>query len=126
MSHDFGEYAGRIERWIDGDTVDVLTLNTETSSFTRFGVKTTVAITQEELVRYRLVLVDTPERGEPGWAEATAYCRSILPAGTWTQVITHGENGAFGRVMADILVPDQGGTTISSLLLQHGYAELWQ
>lgn len=108
-------YEGIIARWVDGDTVDMIV--TKTSDF---GFKMTLDGTYTG--RFRLTIVDTPERGEPGWAEATAFCRLHLPAGTRTRVDTYKTPDSFGRYLADIYV---GGTTISSLLLQAGLAEVW-
>ena len=58
-------YLATVDRWVDGDTVDmVIDLGFRMSTHQRF----------------RLLGVDTPERGEPKWAEATACCNAVLPA----------------------------------------------
>ena len=50
--------SGKITKIVDGDTVDI------------------------DAVRYRLSLVDTPERGEPGFTEATDFLKELCPVGS--------------------------------------------
>ena len=49
---------GTITDIIDGDTVDI------------------------DAIRYRLSLIDTPERGEPGFMEATNFLKELCPVGS--------------------------------------------
>ncbi len=112
-------YQGEIVRFVDGDTVDM-----SVTKVTDFGFGLTLNGTYKG--RFRLTIVDTPERGEPGWAEATAFCRKYLPIGTKTRVETYKSPDSFGRYLADIYVPLMGNTTISSLLLEAGLAEVWK
>jgi endonuclease YncB( thermonuclease family) len=111
-------YHAEVLRWVDGDTVDMRAWQTLDFGF---GQK----FTPEYTGRFRLTIVDTPERGEPGWAEATDYCKQILPVGTVTQIRTYRDPDNFGRYLADITIPGMGTTSISSLLLQNGLATVW-
>jgi endonuclease YncB( thermonuclease family) len=111
-------YPAEILRWVDGDTVDMRAWKTLDFGF---GSK----VTGEHTGRFRLTIVDTPERGEPGWAEATEFCNDVLPPGTVCQIRTYRDPDVFGRYLADIQVPGEGTTSISSKLLQHGLATVW-
>lgn len=129
MSHD--RYAGRIIRWVDGDTVEMSGMRSETTVAVQesFGmeVTTTTTITTRKTDTYRLTIVDTPERGQPGYREATDYCNKVLPPGTYIEFITHGvDDGGWGRTLADVLIPGEGTTTMSSLLLRDGFAKVWE
>lgn len=112
-------YPAEILRWVDGDTVDMRAWKTIDFGF---GQK----VTPEHTGRFRLTIVDTPERGEPGWAEATDYCKEMLPAGTVVQIRTYRDPDVFGRYLADITIPGMDTTSISSLLLQNGLAKVWE
>lgn len=121
------QYRGTIIRWVDGDTVEIygwkefVLLNTVV-----FGVHLHVSLKAAKPEIYRLTTVDTPERGQPGYHEAWDYVIKTLPPGITVDFITHGEDdGGFGRTLCDVLIPGQGTTTISSLLLRDGYAKVW-
>jgi micrococcal nuclease len=57
------EYRAKVDRVIDGDTVDFIV---------DLGFNVTIKI------RGRFAGVDTPERGHPDWSKATAKCRELL------------------------------------------------
>lgn len=65
------EYKAKVVKWIDGDTVDLIV----DKGFFEFREG-----------RFRLAAVDTPERGEPGWAEASVHCASRAPAGSYVYI----------------------------------------
>lgn len=60
-------YTMTMLRWVDGDTFD---------ADVDLGFHASVA------VRFRLLDVDTPERGQPGFAEARAVADRTFPRGT--------------------------------------------
>lgn len=60
-------YHGTILRWVDGDTLDI-------EVDLGFKVKT--------VQRFRLLGVDTPERGETGFKEARQLAESLMPSGS--------------------------------------------
>lgn len=128
MSHKV--YSGVVDYWIDGDSVWVFASTTEVSTVKSeaFGVEheVTTIVKTNERVNFRLVIVDAPERGQPGWREARAFCTQHLPPGTIITIYAH-EHGDAGwnRTLADIPVPGMGSTTISSLLLESGHAKVW-
>lgn len=80
------QYRATVVRWIDGDTVD---LDVDLG----FHV-----ITRQ---RFRLLGVDTPERGEPGYGEARQCAESVLPTGAVVTVETI-KTDKYGRWLADL------------------------
>lgn len=105
------EYIGEVFNVVDGDTLDI-TID--------LGLR---IITKQ---RVRLYGVDTPERGQPGYAEATArlkelvlnkpgvIARTIKPAdkyGRWLASLQIGDLDAASTLIAEGLgVPYFGGT----------------
>lgn len=108
-------YQAEVLRIVDGDTLDMRAWKELDFGF---GNK----ITGSHTGRFRLVICDTPERGEHGWAEATEFVRDLLPVGTVATINTYRDPDNFGRYLADVLIPGQGTTTLSSELLRLGYA----
>lgn len=125
MSHQGEEVAMLVKSWTDGDSGKGTLLYAHSLQYSSGRRLVTHTINESEDVGFRLVLVDTPERSEPGYREAKDFVIATIPPGTWVQAITHGETGSFGRTLTDLIVPDSDGTTISSLLLQNGLAVLW-
>lgn len=113
------DYEAVILKWVDGDTVDMTA-----TRIIDFGFH--IHQTTEYTGRFRLITVDTPERGETGWREATEFNRRWLPEGTAVKIHTYKNPDSFGRYLADILIPGQGQTTISELLLLNDHAEVWE
>jgi endonuclease YncB( thermonuclease family) len=79
----------------------------------------------------RLTIVDTPERGQPGWLEAQDFVRDWLLAPEWLllerpivrlnlRLTTYGK-ATFDRWLGDIYDASTGDT-LSGALLQAGYA----
>ena len=113
-------YTGTVIRWVDGDTVD---MRVEKVIDVGFRIQQTAAYTG----RFRLVTVDTPEQGDPGYEEAREFCESWLPPGSTVDVTTY-KSDSFGRWLADLRFPGAPGTasrSMSELLLRHGHAEVW-
>lgn len=81
------EYGAKVVRWIDGDTVDL---------FIDLGFSTF----RDE--RIRLLDVDTPERGESGYKEATAFSERFAPVGSTVTVKTFLKLGGFRRYLGKI------------------------
>jgi hypothetical protein len=77
------EYEAEIVRWVDGDTVDL-------------RVSLGFGITRAD--RFRLYGIDTPERGQPGHGEATAFCMGAAPVGSLVTIRRSAHsNPTFGR-----------------------------
>ena len=90
------EYRAKVDRVIDGDTVDFIV---------DLGFNVTIKI------RGRFAGVDTPERGHPDWSKATAKCRELLrnvgnPSSWSTQdeivTIRTSKTGKYGRWIVEI------------------------
>lgn len=94
MTYDYA--VTEVIRVVDGDTVDMRL---------DVGFHLTAAL------RFRVLDLDTPERGEPGWAEATGITSSwlavhaALPGGLRARTA---KADSFGRWLADIYQPADG------------------
>ena len=94
-----GETASVVEI-IDGDTIDV-TMN-------------------GEIYRVRYIGVNTPERGEPCYQEATAANTNLVYQQTVTLVRDVSETDRYDRLLRYIYV---GGTFVNAVLVEQGWAE---
>lgn len=99
-------YRADIVRWVDGDTVDVVV-------DVGFRVHTDQ--------RLRLYGIDTPERGQPMFAEATARANTLAPPGSVVVVRTFKTPGKYGRFLAYVYGP-QDQRSVNDLLLEAGLA----
>lgn len=79
-------YTAFVIRWVDGDTV---VLNVD------MGFRINVTDT------FRLLGLNTPERGEPNYAEARLRCMELCPLGSRLEVTTHKQD-KYGRWLVDI------------------------
>lgn len=103
-----------VRRWVDGDTVDLRVTLTHD-----FGFRFRYAFSYDD--RFRLAGVDTPERGRPGWAEATAECARLAPPGSLVFVRTFKDDrDKFGRWLAEIFVD---GLNLNRHLVASGFAK---
>lgn len=98
------EFWATVTNWVDGDTLDMMV----DQWFRIYSHR-----------RFRVLEVDTPERGEPGWAEATAFGRSFAPVGTTVALRSH-KSDSFGRWLAEVELPD--GTSYAFELIDKGFA----
>lgn len=100
-----------IRKVVDGDTCDLVI---------DVGFRTVL------VQRIRLAVVDTPERGQPGYHEATDFARhwlhECLAAGV-VRVRTYKEE-SFGRWVADVYDVTTG-ETLSSALLRRDLGTVW-
>lgn len=79
-------YTAYVLRWVDGDTVKLSV---------DVGFRVTITDT------FRLYGLNTPERGQPNYAEARLRCMELLPIGTSVIVQTHKQD-KYGRWLVDI------------------------
>lgn len=87
---------------VDGDTVDILL---------------DLGFTVKVKTRFRLARINTPERGEPGWQQATDYMRQFVDQNI---TLDSTKIDKYGRYLADIYV---GDTCINDYMLQQGLAK---
>lgn len=99
-------YNAEVVRWVDGDTVDLIV---------DLGFKI------KAHQRFRLHGVDTPERGQDGFHEATKFCEEFAPIGSMVAIQTH-KTGKFGRWLCT-LYNGSDPLSINRTLLTEGYAE---
>lgn len=92
---------GRVTRVIDGDTIDVMIDGTE------------------ERVRY--IGVNTPERDEPCYSDATDANRALVEGQTVRLVIDTSNRDRFDRLLRYVYV---GETFVNEALVRDGWAEV--
>jgi len=98
------EYRARVEYVVDGDSVDAVI---------DVGFKTDIR------QRLRLARIDTPERGQDGYAQARDFV-------TWavlnkTVLLKTEKTSKWGYYVAEITLPD--GRNLSDALLEEGLAK---
>lgn len=98
MSYDYAVVD--VLRTVDGDTVDLRI---------DLGFYMTAAL------RFRLLGVDTPERGKPGFREATEFTRDWLAARSRLRARTF-KADSFGRWLADVYDASTGDDLAQDLL----------
>lgn len=97
-------YKAAIDRWVDGDTVDLyVDLGFHIYAKTRF----------------RLYGIDTPERGQALWAEAGDHAELMAPVGTDVTIEVYKDADKYGRWLANILVD---GESVNRSLVAAGLA----
>lgn len=109
-------YSAVIHRWVDGDTVDVDIYIPLDFGFHNYQIS-------QFKIRVRLSGVNTPERGDAGYTEATAFSNEAAPVGTLLTIKTYKmptsyiSTGTLGRYVADVFA---GNTTVSTALIASG------
>jgi micrococcal nuclease len=105
--HTLNHYSATLERIVDGDTIDVL-LDLGFKIHTR--------------QRLRLLAIDTPERGQPGFKEATHELAELLnPTGRLQPLIVHTiRRDGFGRWLATVWA-EGSDTSINDQMIQRGH-----
>lgn len=86
---------------VDGDTCDIAI---------DLGFNITVKL------RFRLSYINTPERGQPGWQEATDFLSGYMNTSV---VVLSSKLDKYGRYLAEILYD---GVSINQLMLEKGLA----
>lgn len=104
------EYSYRAEviRWVDGDTVDVvIDLGFHTFSHQRL----------------RLHGIDTPERGQPNYAQARELAEHYAAPGTFVVAETFKTPEKYGRFLARLYVG--AAVCINDVLVEKGLARIY-
>jgi endonuclease YncB( thermonuclease family) len=101
-------YKARFVRAIDGDTAEV------DLDFGRFA-----GTQPRATIKVRLRGANTPERHEPGWAEARQFAIDVLTASADLVVKTY--KSSFERTVADVWCD---GHPLAELLIQAGHAQV--
>jgi micrococcal nuclease len=97
-------YKAAVDRWVDGDTVDL---------YVDLGFHTYIK------TRFRLYGINTPERGEDLWREATDRAESLAPVGTDVTIDVFKTADKYGRWLVNIHI---GDTTVNDSLVAAGFA----
>ena len=102
------KYNARVIRWVDGDTVDL-------------DVDLGFRVHIQE--RFRLLNVDTPERGELDFDVATKLAQTYAPEGSMV-IIESKSTGKYGRWLAMIWsqqAVDDGLPSVNQILMERGW-----
>jgi hypothetical protein len=102
-----------VSKVVDGDSVNG-SIHFDVSRFDGW----TLTAWKED--RFRIITLDTPERGEVGWAEAKAHVTEWLASHPNTRIRTYGRD-SFGRTLADIYDRDTGDTLTEFMLRERGW-----
>jgi micrococcal nuclease len=105
------QYRATVDRWVDGDTVDmVVDLGFRMTTHQRFRL----------LGDGDTPVIDTPERGEPGYVEARQVSESVHPPGSVVIVSTEKPlaGDKYGRYL--VLLPEVNAALRASGLLKDG------
>ena len=94
---------------VDGDTCDILV---------------DLGFTVRIKTRFRLSGIDTPEKGQPGWAEATNFLKTFLDKQV---IVVSTKTDKYGRYLAEIYLKEDVNLTqsINSMLLQKSLAVVY-
>lgn len=102
-------YAAEVIRWIDGDTVDL---------------KVDLGFHMWAQTRFRLHGIDTPERGQPGFKEATAAANALAPPGSTVVLESFKDGDKFGRWLGVITASGETAC-VNDVLVDEGYAKAY-
>lgn len=102
-----GAFLATVDRWVDGDTVDLRV------SLEFLGLS---AVAKP---RARLYGVDTPERGDDGYYEATRRAKELAPEGSLVRVQTYVTADKYGRLLAEVFTED-GSVNVGMTLVEEG------
>lgn len=106
------QYRAVVVRVVDGDTVRLAA---------DLGFRVTVTES------FRLAGINTPERGEPGWGEATGFLRELLAEGR--EVVIRSEKAVgkdkYGRWLAHVYLLDGVEQSVNEALVASGHAVAW-
>lgn len=104
-------YKATVVKIVDGDTLDA---------------DVDLGFHMRTRQRFRLARVDTPERGQPGFTEATDKVKELCPVGSEITIKSE-KAGGFGRWLAEVTM--QVGDleiNLGDQLLLEGYAKLYK
>lgn len=107
---DWYVYRGKIVRWVDGDTVEI---------------SVDLGFRVYKVDRFRLLGVDTPERGREGFVESCQIVNKWAPEGSEVAIQSH-KTGKYGRWLATIYLINSetssiNDKSINELLKEHGW-----
>jgi endonuclease YncB( thermonuclease family) len=100
------QYKADFVRAVDGDTVE-LTVDLG------FDIRVDTV--------FRLYGIDTPERGQVGWAEATAFVKSFFAKNPTVTINTY-KKEKYGRWLAEVFA---GTESLNKLLVDNNLAKVY-
>lgn len=97
-------YNGVVLKWVDGDTVDIMV-----------DLGFTVSVRQ----RFRLLGVNTPEKGEAGYVEATGLSNAYVPVGSKVTLQSK-KTDKYGRYLAEVF-PSTSTVSVNAFLASKSF-----
>lgn len=85
-------YKAKVMRWVDGDTVEL---------------RVDLGFHLWLECKFRLYGIDTPERGQPKYREATAFSTKMAPVDSSLIIRSYKDADKYGRWLADLFVGPQ-------------------
>ena len=111
-------YEGQVVRWVDGDTIVL-----------KVDLGFNITFTD----KFRLLDVDTPERGQKDFDESVKIVNEYAPKGSKIYVWSHKtpKRGKYGRWLAviyneDAKEQDSNGKSINEILTEKGWYYGWK
>jgi len=121
-------YDAEILRWVDGDTVDLRVILEDVTQ--DYGFRFFEQRKKWVEDRFRLARVDTPERGQPNHAEATAFSIAAAPHAAKVKVQTFQSlQDKYGRYLGlveplpVVLQADGTPLSVNQMLVDKGLAK---
>jgi micrococcal nuclease len=112
---------GTLVRGVDGDTFDALVRGQSVTTTSFLGVDVATTTDAQTTARIRLLGIDTPERGEVAWADATAFTTQWARRGPFR--VETCKKDSFGRWLGTIT---RDGESLGQLLLDRNLAVPWK
>ena len=102
-------FKAKVIKWVDGDTVDL-----DVDLGFRFHAE----------MRFRLLGLDTPERGQLNYREATEFAKSLAPVDKIVLIQTVKDEKAdkYGRYLVTV---ESDGIVVNAKLLESGLAKYY-
>lgn len=113
----FGAYVAVLQ-WHDGDTFYGV-LDQGRGIFHASGMDIVAGVVVVQPLRHRCALINAPELGTPGGAEATAYAATLVPPGIYP-CYTYKSDDTFDRPLIELLLPN--GDRFSWSMITAGHA----
>lgn len=123
IRHPEYRYLARIDRWIDGDTVDMTVFLGSRFEPIDLGFGIKHIISDEKEATFRLYGINAPEKYKTGGSAATAMAKAIAPEGTILEAISSKDPDSFGRYVVELWTSDHN--SVNQTMIASGHAVVY-